>query len=73
MADTIGRMPRPRGLLSERTIMRLAFARERAEEAQASYRSEVVIALQEGSFSAVADATGLSKQTLQRWKKESDK
>lgn len=44
-----------------------------AEDAQAEFKAGVVAALDEGSFSAVAEATGLSKDTLQRWKKEAGK
>lgn len=46
----------------------------RAAEEQEKYRAEVVRALSDGgSFSWVAEVTGLSKDTLQRWKREAGK
>lgn len=71
--DTIGRVPRPRGVLSEQTLNDLMRYGDRRRAAEAVYRKCVVRALAEGSYSAVAEATGLSKDTLQRWKKEASK
>lgn len=68
--DTIGRVPRPRGVLSDETVEDLKYRKNRVELAQVSYRISVLAALDEGSFSAVAEATGLSKDTLQRWKRQ---
>ena len=73
MADTIGRVPRPRGVLSDETLKRLARWKRDRDRTEANYRRAVVFALREGSFSAVAEATGLSKDTLQRWKREAGK
>lgn len=63
--------PRPRGELSDGRGETLREFRDRAERAQAEYREEVLAALAAGgSFSWVAQETGLSTNTLQRWKKE---
>lgn len=70
MTDTIRSVARPRGVLSEETLEGLEWFKERREVAEANYRDCVLDALKEGSFSAVAKATGLSKDTLQRWKRE---
>lgn len=69
-SDTIGRVARPRGVLSKETFLDLAHRKSELEELTARYRWAVVQALSEGSFSAVAEVTGLSKDTLQRWKRE---
>jgi hypothetical protein len=74
MSATIRPMPRPRGTLSPAREHRLGVARYRAEQAQARYRDEVVGALADGaSFSWVSEVTGLSTNTLQRWKREAGK
>lgn len=72
-ATTIRRVPRPRGELSDRRERRLALAASARDKAEAAYRAEVVAALHEGSFSEVSKVTGLSTNTLQRWKREAGK
>jgi DNA invertase Pin-like site-specific DNA recombinase len=72
-SDTIRPMPRPRGVLSVQTITELGKVRNALSDAERRYRLRVVRALEEGSFTAVAEATGLSKDTLQRWKREAGK
>lgn len=63
--------PRPSGSLTSAQERRLTLAAERRAKAEATYRAEVVAALAEGaSFSEVAAFTGLSTNTLQRWKRE---
>lgn len=65
---------RPRGVLTIDQHQRLMKLRIAAEDAQAFYREAVVETLAEGaSFSEVAKATGLSTNTLQRWKREAVK
>jgi DNA invertase Pin-like site-specific DNA recombinase len=64
-------MPRQRGELNTVRKHRLEFSRDRAEEAQRLYRKECLEALEDGgSFSWVSEVTGLSTNTLQRWKRE---
>jgi uncharacterized protein YerC/ribosomal protein S27E len=71
---TIGRVARPRGVLTEQQRMRLEALRIAADETQADYRAAVVRTLAQGaSFSEVSKATGLSTNTLQRWKREAGK
>lgn len=71
MNATIPRVPRPRGALTEEQVQEVAFAHKVAEQEQASYRRVVVRLLAEGcSFVEVSKATGLSTNTLQRWKRE---
>lgn len=53
-----------------KTREQIAEAKDELERSQDWYKDVVVTALKEGSFSAVAEATGLSKDTLQRWKRE---
>lgn len=66
--------PRPRGELNEGRGETLREFRDRAERAQAEYRDEVLAALAAGgSFSWVSQETGLSTNTLQRWKREAGK
>jgi DNA invertase Pin-like site-specific DNA recombinase len=73
-SDTIGRVPRPRGEVPQWRIELLERARKDADRAQLTYRIEVVLALTNGgSFNEVARITGLSKDTLQRWKREAGK
>lgn len=67
----IERVPRPRGELSPGRANTLREFRQRADEAQDDYRREVLEALAAGgSFSWVSEVTGLSTNTLQRWKRE---
>lgn len=72
MTGTLRRVaPRPRGNLTAEQLRRLAKAGKKRDDATAAYRAEVVAVLLEGgSFNEVSAATGLSKDTLQRWKRE---
>ena len=70
MSATIPRVARPRGALTKKTLDDLDRRRRRADFEQQNYRDAVVDALDEGSFTAVSEATGLSTNTLQRWKRE---
>jgi transposase-like protein len=71
MTATIRRVARPRGELTDAQLRRLSKAAKRQVEADAAYRAEVVVVLAEGaSFAEVSKATGLSTNTLQRWKRE---
>lgn len=68
---TIQSMPRPRGVLSDVRKHELEFARDRVDLAQQQYRERVLQALEDGgSFSWVSGVTGLSTNTIQRWKRE---
>lgn len=71
--DTIGRVVRPRKELSDETRYSLSMARNDLDAAEAKYRWTVLEALAVGSFNEVSKATGLSKDTLQRWKREAGK
>lgn len=69
--DTVPRVPRPRGEMSAPARCLIEDAKQRRDDADADYRSAVVHALSEGaSFAEVAKFTGLSTNTLQRWKRE---
>lgn len=69
--DTLPPVVRARGVLSDAQLRRLAKAAAKRDQAAEEYRAEVVKVLAEGgSFSEVANATGLSTNTLQRWKRE---
>ena len=71
MTATIPRVPRPRGSLTPAQERRLTAAAEKRAKAENTYRAEVLAALAEGaSFAEVAAFTGLSTNTLQRWKRE---
>lgn len=71
MTATVPRVPRPRGSLSDDQARRLARAAARRVEAEQAYRAAVLAVMAEGaSFAEVAKATGLSTNTLQRWKRE---
>lgn len=62
---------RPRGVLSDGQAQQLQKLRADRDRTETEYRRAVVDALRfGGSFSEVSKATGLSKDTLQRWKKE---
>lgn len=66
-------MARPRGVLTTPEARAIDKARERKAAAEEAYRVKVVAALTRGaSFGEVAKHTGLSPDTLQRWKRESD-
>lgn len=72
MTTTLSRMPRARGSLDDAQLRRIARAAEKRDAADAAYRAEVLAVMAEGaSFSEMAKATGLSTNTLQRWKRES--
>lgn len=74
MSATIRRVARPRGELSEQQRRLLARAGREREVADIKYRAAVVRTLAEGaSFSEVSAFTGLSTNTLQRWKREAGK
>lgn len=71
MTATIRRVTRPRGELTAQQQRRLTRADERRDAAEAAYRAEVLAVMAEGaSFAEVSKATGLSTNTLQRWKRE---
>lgn len=71
MTATIRPMPRPRGMPTAAELMLMARIKERAEVAAKDYRDCVASVLTNGaSFSEVSKATGLSTNTLQRWKRE---
>lgn len=73
MSATIPRVPRPRGELTETQRQILRVARDESDEARAAYQAEVVNALEDGaSFAEVSKFTGLSTNTLQRWKREAN-
>lgn len=70
-SDTIRRVARPRGVLTPDQEARLGVLQAKAERYRAEFRRAVVETLGEGaSFNEVSKATGLSKDTLQRWKRE---
>lgn len=69
MTATIPRVPRQRGVLRPATVWALKNAQKKATAAEGRYREVVIAALEEGSFSAVSEVTGLSTNTLQRWKR----
>lgn len=74
MSATIPRVSRPRGVPSKNEVMLMARVKERAEAAAKDYRDCVVGVLLNGaSFAEVSKATGLSTNTLQRWKREAGK
>lgn len=60
----------PRGVISDYTLALLSSRFVDMATAEALYRQAVLQALAEGSFSAVSEVTGLSTNTLQRWKRE---
>ena len=71
MTATIRPVPRPRGELDAARRKRLVRAAEKASAAKDDLRAEAVQALADGgSFAWVSKATGLSTNTLQRWKRE---
>lgn len=70
---TVQRVPRPRGELTSARARRLAHLVKARSDAEANLRIEALLALTEdgASFREVSDLTGLSTNTLQRWKRES--
>ena len=68
---TIGRVARPRQMLTDAQRKRIARATTDAADATARKRAVIVAVLSEGaSFAEVSRETGLSTNTLQRWKRE---
>ncbi|WP_197025336.1 helix-turn-helix domain-containing protein [Nocardioides sp. URHA0032] len=66
-------MARPRGEVTVEQARRLERANEKRWAADVAYRAVVVEVLAEGaSFAEVSKATGLSTNTLQRWKREAN-
>lgn len=71
---TIERVPRPRGEVTDKQRARLDALEYALCEAQREYREAVLRTLAQGaSFAEVSKATGLSTNTLQRWKREAGK
>jgi len=73
MTATIPGVPRPRGDLTDDELYVVANLQNQLATAQADYREYCVmlLTLRGRSFSEVSKATGLSTNTLQRWKRES--
>lgn len=68
--DTIQRVPRPRGTLTDAQQRTLAKKTAKRDTAIDDYRAFVVGLLNDGcSYSEVRKATGVSTSTLQEWKK----
>lgn len=62
---------RPRGVLTRQQLSDIDGAKKNLDRAEERYRAAVLNALREGaSFAEVSKATGLSTNTLQRWKRE---
>ena len=71
MTATVRRVSRPRGSLTPDQLRRLERSAEKREKAEVAYRADVLAVMAEGgSFAEVSKATGLSTNTLQRWKRE---
>ena len=71
---TIGRVSRPRGVLTPQQEANLGIAQMKADRYREEFRRVVVKTLTDGaSFNEVSKATGLSKDTLQRWKRAVNK
>lgn len=72
MSATIRRVARPRGELTKDQLQRWVHAENKVDDAKDELRRVTVEILAEGaSFAEVSKATGLSTNTLQRWKRES--
>ena len=68
---TIPRMARPRGEVTPAQLRRLLAASRKAREADEAMRATFVAVLTEGaSFAELSKETGVSTNTLQRWKRE---
>ncbi|TAJ21797.1 MAG: hypothetical protein EPO65_00420 [Dehalococcoidia bacterium] len=64
-------MPRPRGEVPAEQLRELRRARTASDRAQARLREAVVAAIEAGgSYTAVAEAAGLAKSTVQLWAKD---
>lgn len=73
MTATIRRVSRPRGELTQAQVRRFIRAENKLDDAKDELRRVVLSILAEGaSFSEVSKATGLSTNTLQRWKREAN-
>jgi len=71
MSATIRRVARPRGEMTQAQLRRWVRAENKVDDAKDELRRVTVEILAEGaSFAEVSKATGLSTNTLQRWKKE---
>lgn len=71
MSATIPPVARPRGTLSDEQLRELDFAQHAMTVTRENFQRLVVRLLADGcSFSEVSKATGLSTNTLQRWKRE---
>ena len=71
MTARIRPVARPRGTLTKQQIEDIGWAKKDRDQGEARYRRAVLRALAEGaSFAEVSKATGLSTNTLQRWKRE---
>lgn len=70
MTDTMVRVsPNPKRLLSDEDAARIRAARVAQDEAYSEYQAAVIDALLNGaSVRTVAEFTGLSTTTIQRWK-----
>ena len=74
MTATIPRVARPRGEMTEQQRRRWIRAENKVEDAKDELRRVTVEILAEGaSFAEVSRVTGLSTNTLQRWKKEAQR
>lgn len=70
MTPPVGRPARALTPAQERRLERV---QERADRAAAAYRAEVLAVLGEGaSYAQLSASTGLSTNTIQRWKRESE-
>lgn len=71
MSATIRRVSRPRGEMTKDQLRRWVRAENKVDDAKDELRRVTVEILTEGaSFAEVSKATGLSTNTLQRWKRE---
>lgn len=71
MTATIRPVARPVQTVTDAQKRRLDRAASKRETAEAAYRDTVLAVMAEGaSFAQVSAATGLSTNTLQRWKRE---
>lgn len=71
MTATIRRVARPRGEMTKDQLRRWIRAENKVDDAKDELRRVTIEILAEGaSFAEVSKATGLSTNTLQRWKRE---
>lgn len=68
ITDTVQPVVRPRGDLTLDDREALLRAMSRREDVESEYRLLVVRCIEASSFRAVAEVTGHSTDTLQRWK-----